>query len=234
VSESATPLWLVRGIGRPATVLERSATVWLSQTGRIEIHATNPANRTQDSGLGTQDYEAYLAVNGTLAPLPMGSSFDKTTGTFMWQPVAGFLGAFPIRIVRVNDGAPGRPIEEQWTTRVVVSPGVDDVLLQIDRADSSVIEGWSLDPHATKGSGIGAIHVWATKKGTSDPFFLGQAMLDVRRDDVGELYGAQFIGSGYRLHLPMMEPGTYDVVVYAWSERTARWEAARTVMVSVR
>jgi hypothetical protein len=242
VSESTTPLWLVRGIGRPATVLERSATVWLSQTGRIEIHATDPRlagskdpASIQESRSSTQ-FEAYLAVNGTLEPLPMGSSFDKTTGTFMWQPVAGFLGAFPIRIVRVNNGA-GRPIEEQWTTRVVVSPGVDDILLQVDAADARTIEGWSLDPLATKGSGIGAVHVWATKKVpglTFDPFFLGQAVLGQSRDDVGETYGAQFNASGYKLTLPMMEPGTYEVVVYAWSERTAQWEAARVTTVVVR
>jgi hypothetical protein len=89
----------------------------------------------------------------------------------------------------------------------------------------------------SKGSGIGAIHVWATKKApglTFDPFFLGQPSLGLSREDVGETYGAQFNASGYKLTLTMMEPGTYEVVVYAWCERTAQWEAARTVMVSVR
>ena len=237
-------------MGTPATRVERDATVWLSQTGRIELHVAGP--RIQDPGLAGSEapasYAASLAVNGRLESLPLGSSFDAERGVFYWQPVAGFLGEYPIRIVRLRNGV----AEEQWTARVVVSPGVDELLLHIDSAQCAVrgagpvrrslgeggcaIAGWSLDPQATQGNGIGAVHVWATKidSGAASPFFLGQATLGVTRADVGALYGAQFGAAGYRLNLPPMAPGTYDVVVYAWSTRTGQWAAARTVRITVR
>jgi hypothetical protein len=252
VDESTSPLWLVRGIGRPATRLDRGATLWLSQTGRIEIHATDPGlagskdPASISEGVTQDSYDAYLAVNGEARPLPLGSSFDRATGSFYWQPVPGFLGEFPIRIVRVRAGTTARVIEAQWTTPVVVSPGVDDALLQVDAVSASGlsergarVEGWTLDPQATHGSGIGAVHVWATKKGSehqgaASPVFLGQATLGVARRDVGDRYGSQFNAAGFRLSLPRMDPGTYEIVVYAWSERTAQWAAARLTTVTVR
>jgi hypothetical protein len=44
---------------------------------------------------------------------------------------------------------------------------------------------------------------------------------------------ADGIGSRYFTVLGLA-PGDYDVMVYAWNHRTARWEDARTVRVTVR
>lgn len=229
VGESGAPLWVARGMGQPATLLDRAATVWLSQTGRVELHATRPG----DAPAPETTYEAYVAVNGTLQPLPVGSSFDAAHGRFYWQPVAGFLGAFPIQIARVRAGV----VEAQWTTTVIVSPGVDETYLQID-ATTPVLAGWALDPAATAGSGIGAVHVWARRPATagapaSDAVFVGQAALGLFRPDVAAGYGAQFAHAGYQLPLTTLAPGPWEVLVYAWNERTGRWEAARVTTVRI-
>jgi hypothetical protein len=44
-------------------------------------------------------YDGYLAANGELRALPIGSSLDRT-GTFYWQPGPGFLGSYPLVFVR--------------------------------------------------------------------------------------------------------------------------------------
>jgi photosystem II stability/assembly factor-like uncharacterized protein len=238
VAEASAPLWVVRGLGSPARPLARSGSVWLSQTGRIEIHAHDPS--LQDSGLS---YAAYLEQNGTLAPLPIGSSFDAARGSFYWQPVAGFYGTYPLRVVALRNDEP----IEQWTVPIIVSPQADTVELQIDRpAPSRVegpvlservvrVEGWAVDPRAVDDSGIGAVHVWSRSLVPGSlPRFLGAAALGVVRTDVANHFGRQFDRSGYHLTTPPLEPGRHELVVYAWSTRTGQWERARTVMVTVR
>jgi len=203
--------------------------VWLSQTGRIELHATAPGSEPPAGST----FEAYLAVNGALAPLPIGSSFDAARGAFYWQPAPGFLGEFPIRIVRLEGGTP----VEQWTTPVVISTGVDEVRLHIDPAPGA-ISGWALDPQAATGSGIGLVHVWARRLGSATApagefFFAGQAALGLTRPEVAASHGAQFQHAGYQLALSPMSAGTYEFVVYAWSERTARWDAAQVITMTI-
>ncbi|MCC7186460.1 MAG: hypothetical protein IT185_09490, partial [Acidobacteria bacterium] len=239
--DAGTPLWLVRGLAHPARRVATGSTVWLGQTGRIEVHATAP-----DGAPGSDEtFEAYLDHYGTLRPLPLGSSFDRTRGVFSWQPVAGFLGEYPLRIVRLRGGV----ADAQWTARIVVSPGVDETVLQLDyptdvgRCATSCalstrepieIAGWALDPRATDGTGIGHVHAWAVRRDDGATTFLGAAGLGLVRQDVAAGYGSQFASSGYTLTAGPLAPGIWDLTVYAWSLESGRWDAARTVTLVVR
>jgi hypothetical protein len=221
------PLWLVRGMGTAETLIESGAKVWLSQTGRIEVHAT----RAGASPPADARYEAYLVTDGHLRSLPLGSSFDPVRGTFYWQPVAGFLGSFDLRIMQTRAGA----ADVSWTVPLVISPNVEHTLLQVDTA-SGALEGWSLDPLSSDGAGIGRVHVWARRLDSAEqaPFFLGAATLGLTRTDVGDAYGRQFDRAGFALAFPPLGPGHYEVIVYAWSLRSGRWETARAINLRVR
>jgi hypothetical protein len=53
-------------------------------------------------------YDGYLAANGELRALPIGSSLDRT-GTFYWQPGPGFFGSYQLVFVRTAcDGTRAR------------------------------------------------------------------------------------------------------------------------------
>jgi hypothetical protein len=76
---------------------------------RIEVRL--PA----DSG---HRYTAYLRALGDLRPLPAGAAFDAGTGTFTWQPAAGFIG--PYDLVFVAAGPQG--IESRHEVRITLRP----------------------------------------------------------------------------------------------------------------
>lgn len=228
------PLWLVRGIGEPEVPLVDGARVWLSQTGRLELHATRPGNPATP-GLA---YEAYLIVDGVKRPLPLGSSFDTRTGSFYWQPVAGFLGTYLISIETIRDGRVERTLE----TPVEVGPEAEAVLLQVDQAacntDRCLVAGWTLDPQRVDEQSISHVHVWATRSDVAgmvgEPRFVGAARLGEIRSDVAHRYGRQFEGAGYLVESGGLPEGEWELTVSAWSVRTGRWEAARVVRVTVR
>jgi hypothetical protein len=98
------------------------------------------------------------------------------------------------------------------------------------------IAGWALDPQAWTGAGIGAVHVWAFRVDapSTGPQFLGTATVGLPRPDVANAFGAQFGNAGFSLTTTALAPGEYDIVAYAWCDRTQRFEDARTVRVIVR
>ena len=48
------------------------------------------------------------------------------------------------------------------------------------------------------------------------------------------MYGPQFGTPAFDLTTAALAPGQYDVTAYVRSARTARWEDARTVTITVR
>jgi glucose/arabinose dehydrogenase len=94
------------------------------------------------------------------------------------------------------------------------------------------VAGWALDPGAAEGSGIAAVHIWATPVEGGSPTFLGGAALGVSRPDVGAVFGAQFDDAGYGL-LYTLPPGTYDLTVYAMRVSTGTFDDARVVRVTI-
>jgi hypothetical protein len=118
-----------------------------------------------------------------------------------------------------------------------------DVLLHVDtpQANATVtgaftIAGWALDPRATSGSGIDAVHVWAYRRDVPNaaPQFLGGAAIHGARVDVADAYGAQFDHAAWSLDVPALSPGVYDLVVSAWADRTHGWAATGVVRVTTR
>ena len=73
-------------------------------TGAIQVNSieTEPievrlGNQFDEAG-GV--YEGYVLVNGRLRPLPVGSTLNKSTGTFKWQPGPGFIGSYELVFIR--------------------------------------------------------------------------------------------------------------------------------------
>jgi peptidyl-Asp metalloendopeptidase len=200
--------------------------VQLAALGRLELQ------------LGAVD-AGYLEANGTLRDLPPGSHLDTSSGVFTWAPGVGYHGTY--RLVFLSPGA-------KTTVAVTVRPEVRAkageseirMFLDLPAASSTVgsawsVAGWALDPQAAASSGIGAVHVWAQRRdATAAPQYLGSAALDVPRSDVAEVFGEQFGASGFQLAVRDLPPGRYDVMVYAWNRRTARWEDARAASIRIR
>jgi hypothetical protein len=63
-----------------------------------------------------ETYSAYQLANGAQTALPIGSSFNAATGTFYWEPVAGYLGSYDLVFVTADGSA--------VAVRVVVAPPV--------------------------------------------------------------------------------------------------------------
>lgn len=200
--------------------------VQIEQFGRLELQ------------LGGGVEAGYLVANGTLRDLPPGSRLDAGTGEFTWAPSAAFLGTYHLEFLR---GGHRLPVTVSIAPARIKAWAESHVRMQIDTPvigdtirGPVRIEGWALDPDAFTGSGIGAIHVWARRmdQPTLGPEFVGAATLDVSRPDVSAAFGAMHHSAGYQL-TTTLAPGLYEVTVYAWNVRKARWEDARSVRVSV-
>lgn len=104
-SESQDPITVARGYGElPEIVapgIAGSRTVEMKQGERIEIRVPRGFE------------SAYQVVEGQRRALPTGATWDDVSGTFYWQPAAGFLGRF--RMVFSNGS-------ERISVRVVVTP----------------------------------------------------------------------------------------------------------------
>jgi hypothetical protein len=155
-----------------------------------------------------------------------------------------YFGTYRLAFVRG-----GECIAVDVTIRPVeaATPGEAEIRMHVDVpiggalvSGPLTVAGWALDPQASIGSGIGAVHVWAQRRDQPGawPEFLGEATLGGARPDVAAVFGPQFgtafTTTGFSLTTDRLEPGRYDITAYVWNRRTARWEDARTVTVTVR
>ncbi len=204
--------------------------VRLTELGRLELWFGDVV----DAG--------YVVANGTLQPLPVGATLAGPR--FGWMPPAGYTGPYQLAFVRGGERI-------DVTVTVVETPRVRDgeaqIRMQLDAATPGAarvghlgertvrLDGWAFDPQAAIGAGIGAVHVWATRHGDTEatPFFLGSAALDQPRPDVAQSVTGAPTHAGFSL-TASLAPGTYTVTAYVWNQRTARWEDARSVTVTVR
>ena len=200
--------------------------VTLSELGRIELVFSD----TIDG--------AYLVANGTLRPLPPGSTLDVAARRFTWAPGAGYIGTY--ELVFVQDGMQ-LPVSVHIRAKQVELAGqmrghIDLPAPSTTVSGSFVVAGWALDLAAWQGSGVGAVHVWAQRRDVTaaSPIFLGAADIDGARPDVATQFGAQFDRTGWGLTTIGLERGEYDITAYFWSTRTQQFEDARTVLVEIR
>lgn len=94
------------------------------------------------------------------------------------------------------------------------------------------VAGWALDRAAGAGTGVDAVHVYATPTGGTQTF-LGAATYGVSHSDVGKLYGSRFANSGFWLTVSSLPPGTYEIATYARSTVTGGFDTTRSETVTV-
>lgn len=74
-------------------------------SGRIVLHIEELGRLELDA----HAFNGYLQTPAGRAPLPVGSRIDTSTGTFTWQPAAGFLGTYDL-------------VLDDLRVRIVISP----------------------------------------------------------------------------------------------------------------
>jgi hypothetical protein len=103
-----------------------------------------------------------------------------------------------------------------------------------DVGQQFTVAGWAFDGRGGRGTGIDTLHVWAHPVDGGAPIWLGVAASDGSRPDVAAVYGERFARSGFSIDVSGLAPGTYDIVVYAHSETTGRFDLAQPVRVTVK
>ncbi|MCP5107555.1 MAG: hypothetical protein GY950_29475 [bacterium] len=123
IREQSTPLPLLTAAGAsgPARVLRgygkaEEQMVCPDYNGNIKI-GSRPMERVVIGLENMALRRGYLAVNGQLRSLPTGSTLDRETGIFYWQPGPGFMGTF--RFVFVAEGPGNEKYRVDMTVNIV-------------------------------------------------------------------------------------------------------------------
>ena len=99
------------------------------------------------------------------------------------------------------------------------------------------LAGWAADLDSGIDRGVDTVHVWAypvNDRGEREaPSFLGAAIYGTARPDVAAVYGDRFGDTGYGM-IARLEPGVYDVAVFAFSTVRGNFAPAKVVRVVVR
>jgi hypothetical protein len=121
-------------------------------------------------------------------------------------------------------------------TLLTVTPGT---LMNIDYPTAGTVgqpvtvQGFAVDGNAASGTGVDAVHVYATPQGGS-PVFLGAATYGLSRPDVSQAYGSRFIASGFTITAASsLPPGPYAIVAHAHSTVTGTFNNSFTVNVTL-
>jgi hypothetical protein len=188
---------------------------------------------------------AYLlSPDGRHLPLPIGSHVDEATGTFTWQPGAGFVHDYTLIFEREADDVHVRIVlnakgSGRVGAQIVIDTPTISVAAAFRRTDRILVAGWAADLDSDIDSGVDTVHVWAypvIDNGTrhGDPIWIGVATYGGMRPDVGAVYGERFTKSGYGIYVSDLPPGTYDLAVFAHSMVMGEFAPARTVRVTIR
>ncbi len=183
-------------------------------------------------------YRGYVRVGEALAPLPVGSLLNPTTGWFTWAPGVGFIGTYDLVFVRwAGDRAVAR-----HDVRFILAPkgsGYTGVQAVIDtpRNDASVeqpfmLGGWAVDLDAGYGTGIETLHAWAYPLAGGPPVFLG-AMERGPRPDVAAIHGDRFRNAGFGVIVQSLPSGSYDLAVFPWSNVIGGFTPPKTVRIVI-
>jgi hypothetical protein len=212
-------------------------TIQSEELDRIELHLSDTPGPS---------VAGYLRVAGGLAPLPIGSALNASTGVFTWMPGVGFIGTYDLVFVRWSGGR----VVARYDVRIVLNAKgsnrvgpqtIIDLPADLGPAvarPSFVLAGWAADLDSTVDTGVAAAPVWAypvTALGRYDePIWIGAAAYGGARPDVAAVYGDRFLNTGYGITVQGLAPGTYDLAVFAYSTVTGGFVPAKTVRVTVR
>ncbi len=82
------------------------------ETEQVEVRLASQFDDSEAS------YEGYVVMNGRMRPLPIGSTLDRTSGTFSWQPGPGFVGRYEFVFLRTGSNG----IQTRIPVNVRISP----------------------------------------------------------------------------------------------------------------
>jgi hypothetical protein len=243
----AAPLDLRAIRGRRGFDLETPLADYAAAGGRIVVQAEELDRlELHLADGGRHQYTGYLRAFGGVRPLPVGSALDGTTGLFTWGAGPGFVGSYDLSFVRWSSG---RAVARQDVTVVLSPKGSNRLGTQVvidvpsPQANAVVgrdffVSGWAVDLDSPVDRGVDTVHVWAypvnERGGYEQPIFIGPAVFNGARPDVAAVYGARFGNSGYGIIVKDLEPGTYDIAVFAYSTVKGGFGPAKTVRVTVR
>ena len=94
------------------------------------------------------------------------------------------------------------------------------------------LSGWGIDRNAATGTGVDAVHVYATPSGGSAQA-VGVASYGAPRSDIATLYGSRFTNSGFSLSISGLAPGAYTFTAYARSTATGTFNQARSIVATI-
>jgi phosphatidylserine/phosphatidylglycerophosphate/cardiolipin synthase-like enzyme len=147
-------------------------------------------------------------------------------------------GAYTLVVFAHSNSGAGFVLSQTRNVRIESSA---TVFLDVPIANAVVgqrffVGGWAADFGAASGGGIDLVHVYAYPLDgqAAGPLFLGQALANALRPDVGAAFGAQFRSTGYGLIAPPLAPGRYQVVVYGRSLVAGTFVTAAATVVTVR
>lgn len=107
-------------------------------------------------------------------------------------------------------------------------------------ASSFGVSGWAIDTRGTTTTGVDQVHVYAYPNPGSGqpPIFLGVAQYGaIQRQDVANLYGPQFVNSGYVLNISRaaagLGPGVYNIVCWTHNSITNSFTANALMRVTL-
>jgi hypothetical protein len=101
------------------------------------------------------------------------------------------------------------------------------------------ISGFAVDLDARIGTGVDKVHIWAFPDdggpiSFSSGTFLGSAVMGIDRQDIADLYGAQFEPSGFALtSYKRLPTGNYIFTAYAHSTVTGTFNNSESASVTV-
>lgn len=94
--------------------------------------------------------------------------------------------------------------------------------------------GWAVDLGALTGSGVDALHVWATRVSDGRSTLVTRATVGLARPDVAAAFGrSQFGSAGFSFVIQGLAPGTYDLGVYARSTVSGTFNQVRFARITV-
>jgi hypothetical protein len=76
------------------------------------------------------------------------------------------------------------------------------------------------------------VHAWAWPVGGGAPVFVGAASSRVNRPDVANVFGGEFLESGFDF-TGTLSPGTYDLAVYVRNSRSKVFDSVRVLRITV-